>query len=177
VDDDKPGARPTPAEDQVAKDAKRHRARELLERGYQLQLEGAVEDAEACYRRSLAVAPSAEAHTYLGWALAHAGRIDEAIEECHAALRLDPKFGNAWQDLGAYHMEKGEDSRAAGYLRRALDMPRFERHHYAHVNLGRVFLKQGLVMKALDEFKVAVTLEPRDVYAKKSIREIMRNFN
>jgi tetratricopeptide (TPR) repeat protein len=158
-------------------EAKRAQARELLERGREHQREGCLDSAVDCYRRSIAIAATSLAHTLLGSVLAHSGRIDEAIEECHAAIRLDPECGNAWQDLGAYHMEKGDSQRGASYLRRALAMPRLERHPYAHVNLGRVYVKQGLCMRALDEFRAALALEPRDVCAKKAIREITRNFN
>ncbi len=46
-----------------------------------------------------------------------------------------------------------------------------------HANLGRAYWKQGLLGPALDEFRTALTLEPRNVQAKKSIREILRNYN
>lgn len=156
---------------------KRTRARALLERGYGHQLEGSLASAAECYRRAIELQPTAEAHTFLGCALATAGDIDAAIEQCRAAIRLDPGNGNAWQDMGAYHMEKGDALLGARYLRRALGMPRLERRPWSHANLGRVYLKQGLFMKALEEFRVALSLEPRDVNAKKAIREISRNFN
>jgi tetratricopeptide (TPR) repeat protein len=153
------------------------RANELLERGYRLQLEGRTETAAVLYRRSIELAPTALAHTFLGAALANDGLIDEAIAHCLEAIRLDPGFGNAWSDIGAYLLEKGDQGRAASYLERALGKTRFERHHYAHANMGRVHRKQGLLMQALDEFRRAVALEPRDSGAKKAIREILRNFN
>ncbi|MBI3724578.1 tetratricopeptide repeat protein [bacterium] len=155
----------------------RTRAKELYERGYSLQLEGRVLEAERCYRESIELVPTAEAHTFLAWALAHEGKVDEAIEQCREAIRLDPAFGNAWSDIAAYLIEKGEDAEAETYLRRALESTRFERHHYVHENMGRVHWKQGLLMKALAEFRLAFALEPRDVHSRKAIREILRNFN
>lgn len=155
----------------------RTRARDLLERGYRLQLEGRGEDAVRDLRRSIALSPSALAHVLLGWALAQGGNVDDAIAECLAAIRLDPQLGNAWSDLGAYLLEKGDDDRARTYLAGALSMKRFERHHYAHANLGRVHRRQGLLVTALHEYRRAVELEPRNAAAKKAIREILRNFN
>ena len=160
-----------------AKDAARARAHDLIDRGYQAQLEGRTSLAKACLRESLAVAPTALAHALLGWALAAEGRIDQAIAQCLASIRLDPGLGNAWSDIGAYLLEKGQDRAARGYLERALEMKRFERHHYAHGNLGRVYRRQGLLGKALDEFRIALALEPRDSAAKKAIREILRIYN
>lgn len=155
----------------------RERARVFLERGYRLHLEGDLETATACYRHSIALAPSAPAHTFLGCLLAQTGRLDEAIAECREAIRLDPELGNAWSDLGAYYLEKGETDRAATYLERANAKTRFERPHHVHANLGRAHWHQGLLMKALDEFRTALALEPRNLQAKKAIREILRNFN
>jgi tetratricopeptide (TPR) repeat protein len=164
-------------ESRATTDEARARAKVLLERGYRLQLEGNVEPAENCYRSSIELDPSPLAHTFLGWALAERGKIDEAIAECREAIRLDPGLGNAWSDIGAYLLEKGDDGQAATYLDRALAKTRFERHHYAYANLGRAHWKQGLLMKALEEFRLALALEPRLSQAKKSVREILRNFN
>ena len=33
------------------------------------------------------------------------GQLDEAIEECHRAIRTDPDFGNPYNDIGAYLIE------------------------------------------------------------------------
>ena len=49
-------------------------AREQFEQGYQAQMAGRLEDALECYRRSLAIQETAEAHTFLGWAMAHQGK-------------------------------------------------------------------------------------------------------
>ncbi len=155
----------------------RERARAILERGERHHLEGAIEAALVCYRRSIELAPSPLAHTFLASALAHAGRVDEAIAECREAIRLDPDLGNPWSDLGAYYLEKGETDRAVNYLLRANKKSRFERPHHVHENLGRAHWKQGLLSKALEEYRLALALEPRSVPAKKAIREILRNFN
>ncbi len=153
------------------------RARDLLERAYRLHLEGAIGPAITSYRSSLTLAPTALGHTLLAAALARDGRVDEAIAECREALRKDPDFGNAWSDLGAYYMEKGEGDRAAKCLARARGKTHFERAHTVHENLGRAHWRQGLLMRALDELRRAVQLEPRNLQAKKAIREITRNFN
>jgi tetratricopeptide (TPR) repeat protein len=153
------------------------RATACLERGYRLALAGDFDAAIPEYRRSIGFVPTGGAHTLLASALARTGRVDEAIAECREAIRLDPDFGNAWSDLGAYYLEKGETDCAARCLLRATGKKRFERSHTVHANLGRAHWRQGLLMKALGELRAAVSLEPRDLPAKKSIREILRNFN
>ena len=36
------------------------------------------------------------------------GKLDEAIEECYKAIDRDPDFGNPYNDIGAYLIEKGQ---------------------------------------------------------------------
>ena len=153
------------------------RARDLVERGYRLQLDDSIDEAKHCYMESIALDPSALAHTFLGWALSVEGRIDEAIEECEKAIALDPDLGNPWGDIGAYLMEKGEERTARRYLDRALAAKRHERHHYAHQNLGRLYARQGLLGSALLELRRALALEPRNRHARRAVREIQRRFN
>ena len=44
------------------------------------------------YQRSIDVYPTAEAHTFLGWALSVQGRLDEATDECRRAIEIDPNL-------------------------------------------------------------------------------------
>jgi tetratricopeptide (TPR) repeat protein len=68
------------------------RARELWELGTKRLSEGQVEEAVKLFEQSIAVKPTAEGHTFRGWALSHEGHLDEAIEDCKQAIRLDPDF-------------------------------------------------------------------------------------
>src|SRR5688572_8170718 len=38
-----------------------------FQQAYQAQMEGRLEEAEALYKKSIEIYPTAEAHTYLGW--------------------------------------------------------------------------------------------------------------
>ena len=75
---------------------------------YQKQMEGHLEDAIGLYQKSLEIFPTAEAHTFLGWALSFKGLYDDAIQECRKAINIDPDFGNPYNDIGAYLIEKGK---------------------------------------------------------------------
>jgi tetratricopeptide (TPR) repeat protein len=48
------------------------------------------------YQRSIEVYPTAEAHTFMGWALSVQGRLDEATDECRRAIEIDPPI---WQSI------------------------------------------------------------------------------
>src|SRR2546429_475520 len=78
------------------------RAWEILQDAYQAQMEGDYDRAIELYRFSLEMPPTAEAHTFLGWTYHFQGRVDEAIAECKRAIKIDPDFGNPYNDIGAY---------------------------------------------------------------------------
>ena len=81
------------------KDFQERRALQLWEEGQAYHLDGDLDRALDLYDQSLAVCPTAEAHTFRGWALSVQGRLDEAIDECLAAIEVDPTMGNAYNDL------------------------------------------------------------------------------
>jgi tetratricopeptide (TPR) repeat protein len=53
------------------------RATELWQEAYRDQMDGELDRAMERYQRSIDVYPTAEAHTFLGWALSAQGRFDE----------------------------------------------------------------------------------------------------
>src|SRR5438093_9699622 len=127
-------------------------ARELFERGYEAQEAGRLDEAIECYRRSLALHASAEAHTFIGWALAQQGKHEEAIEACREAIAVDPTFGNPYNDIGAYLIELGREDEAIPWLKQAMDAPRYEAPQFPHVNLARIYEKKGQVLDAVGEY-------------------------
>ena len=71
-------------------------------------MEGKLDRAIEDYQRSIAVHPTAEAHTVLGWTLSFQGRLAEATAECLRAIEIDPHFGNPYNDIGVYLMQQGK---------------------------------------------------------------------
>ena len=124
-------------------DEEKGQALELWREAYRLQMAGDLDAAIQAYRRSLAVWPTAEAHTFLGWAMSFQGRLDEAIEECHRAIAVDPDFGNPYNDIGVYLMQQDKLDEAIPWLEKAKDAKRYEPRHFPHMNLGRIYVKQG----------------------------------
>ena len=86
-------------------------ARDEFHRAYEHHMAGRLEEAMAGYRRSIAAHPTAEAHTFLGWAMSFQGRHEEAIAQCKLAIAVDPTFGNPYNDIGAYLIEMGRAGR------------------------------------------------------------------
>jgi Tfp pilus assembly protein PilF len=139
----------------VEVDAKLQKAYRLLERGYERQKAGDLDAAVRLYKASIDEKPTAEAHTYLGWTYSNQGRYDEAIEQCKTAILVDPEFGNPYNDIGSYLIQKGELDKAIPWLEMAKKAPRYEPRHFPYLNLFRVYLKQGRLDAAQREFEQA----------------------
>ncbi|MHB8604611.1 MAG: tetratricopeptide repeat protein [Thermoplasmatota archaeon] len=118
-------------------------AHRLFHVGYVVLMAGDFETAEDAFAASLAEAPSAESHTFLGWAMSFTGRYEEAIAACRRASDLDPTFGNALNDIGAYLLELGRPEEAVSWLQRAMSAPRYAARAYPYANLARARLMQG----------------------------------
>ncbi len=135
-------------------------AMEAFRKGYARQMEGRLEEAIVAYRESLSLHPTAEAHTFLGWTYSFQGRLAEAIRECHEAIRVDPSFGNPYNDIGAYLLQLGKPEEAILWLERARKAPRYESPHYPLCNLGRAYELLGRPGEAREAYLGALEIEP-----------------
>ena len=156
---------------------RRERALALFQTAYAHQMRKELDEAIRLYQESLALYPTAEAHTFLGWAYSFQGRLDEAIAECHKAIAVDPEFGNPYNDIGVYLIERGDLDGAVPWLERAKQAPRYEPRHFPYMNLGRVYLRRGQWQEALRELEEAARLAPADPGARKMLHEIRARFN
>ena len=136
------------------------RAKQLWEAGYVRHVMGLYEPAIEAYRGSIAIHPTAEAHTFLGWTYSYQGKVKEAIAECEIAIRIDPEFGNPYNDIGVYLLELGQIDEAAPWFRKAIAAKRYCCYQFAHANLGRVLLAQGKIEDARSAFERALEYDP-----------------
>lgn len=156
----------------AAADPTRLAARRAFQAGYILQSAGDLERAEDAYARSIRLAPSAEAHTFLGWTCSFMGRYEDAIQECERGIGVDPTFGNPFNDIGAYLIELGRLDEAISWLEKALDAPRYCCYFYAHANLARVYLQKGLREKARKHLHAALETNPEYEPARELLRRL-----
>ncbi|MGH7795698.1 MAG: tetratricopeptide repeat protein [Candidatus Binatia bacterium] len=138
------------------------RALELIELAMKHQMAQEFDDAIRVYKESIALYPTADAHTYLGWAYSFLGRLNEAIAQCEIAIEIDPEFGNPYNDIGVYLMQQQRSDDAIPWLERAKSAKRYEPRHFPYINLGRIYLTKGMIQKALEEFGGALEINPDD---------------
>jgi len=148
------------------------RALELIEQAMKHQMAREFDEAIKLYKESIAVYPTADAHTYLGWAYSFLGRLNEAIAQCEIDIQLDPEFGNPYNDIGVYLMQQQQFDDAIPWLERAKSAKRYEPRHFPHINLGRIYLTKGMLQKALEEFNGALKINPDDQELAQLIEEL-----
>ena len=149
----------------------------FFQRAYELQMKGELENAVTLYKQSIETHPTAEAYTFLGWTYSFMGRLDDAIEECERAIQVDPDFGNPYNDIGAYLIEKGEYDEAIPWFQKAMLARRYESPAFPHLNLGRVHERKGQWSEAIDCYKHALTLNPNYALAKRSLSRLISMMN
>jgi tetratricopeptide (TPR) repeat protein len=152
-------------------------AMELFHKALDQQMSGEYDAAIKLYKESIAACPTAEAHTFLGWTYSFQGKLDEAIAECKKAIEIDPTFGNPYNDIGAYLIEKQQYDEAIPWLEKAIRAKRYNARQYPHYNLGRVYLAKEMLNRALQEFEKALEIYPEYTSARKSIEQTKRRIN
>jgi len=148
------------------------KAMELVQKAMAHQMAGELEEAIRLYKESIALYPTADAHTYLGWTYSFQGRIEAAIAECEIAISVDPDFGNPYKDIGVYLMQQQKLDEAIPWLEKAKKAKRYEPQHFPYLNLGHIYAAKGMINRALEEFRGALKFNPGDALALRVIEEL-----
>jgi tetratricopeptide (TPR) repeat protein len=155
----------------------RQSAAELFQKGYKLQMAGEYGQAIELYTLSIETFPTAEAYTFRGWAYSFLGNYDRAIAECLEAIKVDPEFGNPYNDIGAYLIEQGQWDESIPWFQKAMAAPRYDARCYPHFNLGRVYEHRHDWQKAKECYATAYALDKRYEAALAGIRRLRAAFN
>jgi tetratricopeptide (TPR) repeat protein len=157
--------------------ARKREALHLFKSAYEAQMRRELDEAADLYRQSIDAYPTAEAYTFLGWTCSFMGLLDEAIENCRRAIETDPDFGNPYNDIGAYLIEKGDLAGAVEWLERAKAAKRYESYFYPYFNLGRIYETRGKLFEAMREYRSAIDLNPNYALAIQALRRLQSKLN
>lgn len=136
-----------------------HSAQDYFNKAYELHVKGNITEAIENYKISIDLFPTAEAHTFLGWAYSMQGKLNDAINECYTAIDIDPDLGNPYNDIGNYLFNQGKYDESVYWFEKAIDARKYNLRHFPYYNLGKVFEKKGEWYKALDYFRLALKIK------------------
>ena len=156
---------------------KKQLAASYFQQAYELQMKGQLNEAVNYYHLSIETCPTAEAYTFLGWTYSFMGKLDDAIQQCYKAIQVDPEFGNPYNDIGAYLIEKGQLDDAVPWLTRAITAKRYASYEFPHLNLGRVYEQKGAWQRAIDEYQLALKANPSYALASRALKRIQALLN
>ena len=98
------------------------------------------------------------AHSNLGYALGHQGKLEEAIAHYSEALRLKPDNVDVQNNLGSALRDQGRIEEAIAHLTEALRLN--PNHADAQYNLGSALSDQGRIEEAIAHLTEALRLKP-----------------
>ncbi|MBI4927135.1 MAG: tetratricopeptide repeat protein, partial [Anaerolineae bacterium] len=100
---------------------------------------------------------------------------DVGLPAAKRAVEIGEESAAAFNLLGAVQWELGDDVQAEENLKKALELePSYVR---ANLNLGNLYLKQGLTNQALEQYAAAVSLDPHGEVGQMAQRMIDRYFS
>ena len=129
-------------------------------------------DSETLWSHVVAVRPSALGHFKLGVTLAHQGDVAKAIENFHAALRINPRYAAAHSALGFAFAVQGRLTEAFEHFDHALRIS--PRQAEAHTGLGLILSRQGKFSEAAVHFRRALESNSRDAQAHTNLGLILK---
>ncbi|MCL5256494.1 MAG: tetratricopeptide repeat protein [Chloroflexi bacterium] len=94
---------------------------------------------------------------------------DQAITQLQEVLKVQANHPSATLGLGITYARKGDDANALKYLGQFIDMTKSsqyasvdDRLNAAYYEVGRIYMKQANLDKAIENFKSALAIDPTD---------------
>lgn len=130
--------------------------------GQVLAERGMMDRAILAFRRALSIREEAMTYNNLGNAYGVKGDFEQAVVAYRKAVSLDPKFAEAWMNLGVTAMRAGEPAMAAeGFRQAAVLLPEDEETHF---NLGVALEKTGRPEEAAQAYRRSASLGDARAY-------------
>lgn len=149
----------------------------FFRQAYALQMQGEYQRAIEYYTRSIEAYPTAEAYTFRGWSYSFLGDYETAIAECKKAIKVDPEFGNPYNDIGAYLIEQGKFAESLTWLEKATEVERYESYCFPWFNMGRVYERMNQWDKARECYGRALAENPEYKVAAVALKKLRIRWN
>jgi tetratricopeptide (TPR) repeat protein len=114
---------------------------------------------EAIKREMLTTKDQAATHDNRGVILDTMGRVDEAADDFNAAIRLDPKLGDPYVNLGSMLIKKQQYEAALAHINRGIDLG-LNFPHIGYYDRAVAEQLMGRYKEAYYDYKKVLELEP-----------------
>lgn len=141
-------------------DRRHERAHAALAQGHSHVMAGDVRAALGSFEEAARWEETADALTYQAWMHSLLGDLATAERLCLRAIRVDPDFGNPYNDIGTICLQRRDVAAAIEWFQRAKRARRYEPRHFPFVNLARLYMSLGMPQDALRELEGALSLSP-----------------
>ena len=169
--------RRTPAQVGSIEERRQARAQAEVSRGHRLVGVGDLRAALRAFQDASHYMRTAESLTYQGWMHALLGDLERAEGLCLEAIRLDPEFGNPYNDIGTIRLQRRDITSAIQWFEKAKRARRYEPRHFPFMNLGRLYLSLGMPEKALHEFEGALSYAPSNEEVRSALEGLRRQLD
>lgn len=133
-------------------------ADELEAQGDALRARNAHLDALDSYKAAISKKPTATLYNKLGITYILLRRPAEALAAINHAIKMDKKYGDAWNNRGSVAYMEGNFGKAAKDFKHAIKLNN-ENASY-HCNLGSAYFNRHNIVKASHEYQLALRLDP-----------------
>ena len=104
---------------------------------------------------------NADAHNFLGLIYLSLSKTKEASDELREAVKLNPYFTDAHNNLGLAYRELKQYDKARKEFLTALEDRNYKTPEKVHLNLGNLYMDQGVMTEAIRCFERSVELNPK----------------
>ncbi len=118
------------------------------------------------YQAALDVKPTAETHNGLGFVLSRQGKLDEAIAQFRDAIRMNPKYTAAYNNMAGSLLKQGKLDEAASYYQTSLSV---KPSASVHNQLGVVLMRLSRSDDAEQQFRKALAMNPGYAEARRNL--------
>ncbi len=159
-------------------DSKRSQTLEIyIEKGHQAAQENHFTEALTYFQKALSLKVEARTLTLVGWANSLLLKWEVAKSFCLKAIRQDPDYGPAYNDLGTYLLSQGQILESIKWFNLAKKALKFENREFPYINTGRALMMQKKYKAALSEFNKALKMAPFHKELNKTVERLKTSLN
>lgn len=107
---------------------------------------------------------------HLGFSLSQLSRLDEAVQSYIRAIRIDPQFIDARQNLGLVYIQQKQYSKALESFQEVLRVD--PNHVPTHLEMAKILIEQGDRRQAREHLSIVLGMEPQNELARQLLQMI-----